>query len=208
MKFPFFASFIVFCIWLGYELHKHKNMEAKREQEFWDREAAANSTRRKPLDDLNYIQIPFDSLPMEILADDPAVSEYHETLRVLAESPIVNFTGISNTDLKLMYGAPNIDLLSRYDQSYTTLVRTLQNWGERLYEKGCVDEACQILEFAVETRTDISATYKLLASIYYGRGQSDKIRQLIPIAKELNTSLSGNIVAMLEGFTDNQFVHS
>ncbi|MDE6202914.1 MAG: hypothetical protein K2O16_17300 [Lachnospiraceae bacterium] len=203
MKFPFFASFIVFCIWLGYELHKHKNMEAKKEQAFWEREAAANSTRRKPLDDLNYIQIPFDSLPMEILADAPAVAEYHETLRVLAESPIVNFTGISNTDLKLMYGAPNIDLLSRYDQSYTTLVRTLQNWGEYLYEKGYVDEACRILEFAVETRTDISATYKLLASIYFDRGQADQIRQLIPIAEGLNTSLSGNIVSMLENFPNN-----
>ena len=154
MKFPFFASFIVFCIWLGYEIHKHKNMEARQEQEFWDREAAANSTRRKPLDDLDYIQIPFDSLPMGILADDPVMAEYHETLRILAESPIVNFTGISNTDLKLMYGAPNIDLLSRYDQSYTTLVRTLQSWGDRLYESGYVDEACRVLEFAVETRTD------------------------------------------------------
>lgn len=203
MKFPFFASFIVFCIWLGYELHKHKNMEAKREQEFWDREAAANSTRRKPLDDLEYIRIPFDSLPMEVLADDPGVSEYHETVRFLSESPIVNFTGISNTDLKLMYGAPNIDLLSRYDQSYTTLVRTLQNWGQKLYENGNTDEACRILEFAVETRTDISTTYKLLASIYQSRGQLDKIRQLIPIAEGLNTSLSGNIVSMLESFLSN-----
>ena len=203
MKFPFFASFIVFCIWLGYEIHKHKNMEARQEQEFWDREAAANSTRRKPLDDLDYIQIPFDSLPMGILADDPVMAEYHETLRILAESPIVNFTGISNTDLKLMYGAPNIDLLSRYDQSYTTLVRTLQSWGDRLYESGYVDEACRVLEFAVETRTDISATYKLLASIYLSRGQPDRIRQLIPIAEGLNTSPSGNIVSMLKDFIDN-----
>ena len=198
MKFPIFASFIVFCIWLTYEIKKHRNMEEKSYRSFWEKETAANNTRRKPLDNLDYIQIPFDRLPMDLLKDDPAVKEYHETLRTLSESPIVNFTGISNTDLKLMYGAPNIDLLSRYDQSYTTLVLTLQRLGQTLYEKGYVEEARQVLEFAVETRTDISSSYKLLASIYQQAGQPEKIRELIPVARDLNTSLSGHITAMLE----------
>lgn len=198
MKFPFFASFIVFCIWLGYEIHKQRNKEAKMEQDFWEKEAEANSTRRKSLDDLDYIKIPFESLPMNTLADDPAIGEYHETLKTLADSPIVNFTGISNTDLKLMYGAPNIDLLSRYDQSYTILVRTLQNWAQALYDKGYFNDACLILEFAVETRTDVSASYKLLATIYQKNGQPEKIAELIPAAESLNTSLSGRIVTMLK----------
>ena len=61
MRFYFFASFIVFCIWLGYEIHKHRNMEAKDYEAFWDREHAANSTRRKSLDGLNYITIPVEA---------------------------------------------------------------------------------------------------------------------------------------------------
>ncbi|GFI33909.1 hypothetical protein IMSAGC014_00397 [Bacteroidaceae bacterium] len=135
---------------------------------------------------------------MELLKDDPVIAEYHETLRELSKSPIVNFTGISNTDLKLMYGAPNIDLLSRYDQSYTILVRTLQNLAKVLYEKGYVNDACCILEFAVETRSDISATYKLLSSIYLESNQPEKVQALIPIAQNLNTSLSSHIVSILE----------
>jgi len=198
MKFPVFASFIIFCIWLGYELHKRRNLDEKSNQSFWEREAAANRTRRKSLDSLDYIQIPFDTLPMDILCRDPAVAEYHETLRSLSESPIVNFTGISNTDLKLKYGAPNIDLLSRYDQSYTVLVRTLQKWGETLCQNGYADAACRVLEFAVSTRTDISATYKLLSAIYLENGQPEKIRELIPVAENLNSSLSGHIVEMLK----------
>lgn len=198
MKFPIFASFIVFCIWLGYEIKKHRRMESKAYDSFWEKEAAANSTRRKSLDDLPYIEIPFDRLPMELLKDDPVIAEYHETLRELSKSPIVNFTGISNTDLKLMYGAPNIDLLSRYDQSYTILVRTLQNLAKVLYEKGYVNDACCILEFAVETRSDISATYKLLSSIYLESNQPEKVQALIPIAQNLNTSLSSHIVSILE----------
>lgn len=198
MKFPFFASFIVFCLWLLYEIKKNRNSQEKSNEMFWQQEAKANGTRRKPLDNLDYIQIPFEALPMELLKDDPAIAEYHDTLRDLSKSPIVNFTGISNTDLKLMYGAPNITLLSRYDQSYTFLVRTLQSWAQALYEKGYIDEACQVLEFAVETRTDITATYKLLSAIYRQKGQSEKITALIPIAESLNTSLSSHIVAILK----------
>ncbi|WP_160558929.1 hypothetical protein [Parablautia muri] len=198
MKFPFFASFIVFCLWLLYEIKKSRNAQEKSNEMFWQREAEANSTRRKPLDNLDYIQIPFESLPMELLKDDPAIAEYHDALHQLSKSPIVNFTGISNTDLKLMYGAPNITLLSRYDQSYTFLVRTLQNWAQALFEKGYIDEASQVLEFAVETHTDITATYKLLSTIYRQKGQPEKIASLIPIAESLNTSLSGHIVAILK----------
>lgn len=198
MKFPFFASFIVFCLWLGYELHKARNRENKNSESFWNRELQANSTRRKSLDDLDYIRIPFETLPMDILADDPIISECHETLKTLSQSPIVNFTGISNTDLKLMYGAPNIDLLSRYDQSYTTLVLTLQRWAQALYDNDRTEEARRVLEFAVQTRSDISATYKLLATIYQQSGMSEKITDLIPIARDLNTRLSGHIVSTLE----------
>ena len=197
MKFPFFASFIVFCIWLGYELHKQRNKEEKLNQEFWEKEARANSTRRKSLESLDYIKIPFETLPMDIMKDDPMIADYHDTLKSLSEKPIVNFTGISNTDLKLMYGAPNIDLLSQYDQSYTLLVRTLQSWAEALYDKGYVNETCTVLEFAISTHTDISSSYKLLASIYKEKGQPEKIRELIPIAESLNSSLSGHIVSTL-----------
>ena len=58
MKISFFASFIIFCLWLGYEIHKHRNLEAKANEDFWEKEAAANATRRKSLDSLNYIEIP------------------------------------------------------------------------------------------------------------------------------------------------------
>ena len=135
---------------------------------------------------------------MDILQENSEVSDYHRTLRELADSPIVNFTGISNTDLKLQYGAPNIELLSRYDQSYTTLVRTLQDWSEVLFENGYINEACTVLEFAVSTRTDISATYKLLINIYKQNNTPEKINNLIPIAKNLNSGMKNSILRLLK----------
>ncbi len=198
MKFPFFASFIVFCAWLGYEIHKHRNLEKKSMDAFWEKEYAANRTRRKSLDGLNYITIPLDTFPMTLFKDDEVISECQETLIELSKEPIVNLTGISNTDLKLQYGAPNINLLTAYDQRYTTLVRTLQTFGKALYDKGYASQAKTVLEFAVSTHTDVSSTYKLLAAIYKESGQPDKIRELIPIAESLNSGLKNSIVKMLE----------
>lgn len=200
MKMPFFASFIVFIIWLSYELSKTRQRSARARDTYWEREAAANNTRRKPLDDLDYIQIPFASLPMDIMKEDETVAECHQALHYLAESPIVNFTGYSNTDLKLKYGTPNIGLLTRYDQNYTTLVHTLQKWAEKLYESGYTAQARQILEFSISTNTDVSGTYRILADIYSREGNEDGIRHLLERAENLQSASRGIIVRTLQEF--------
>ena len=198
MRFYFFASFIVFCIWLGYEIHKHRNMEAKNYEAFWDREHAANSTRRKSLDGLNYITIPVETFPFGLLPGNEQVIEYEQTTRDLAQEPVVNLTGFSNTDLKLEYGAPNIDLLSLYDQRYTTLVCTLQSWAELLYKEGFPEAAQILLEFAISTHTDIYASYELLVRIYEENSEKDKIASLLPPAQEIRSLSKNRIIALLE----------
>lgn len=198
MKFTFFASFIVFIIWLTYELAKHKRIDARTEQNFWEKEHLANNTRRQSLDSLDYITIPFDRLPIGLLSDDERVADYISTLNALNDTPIVNFTGITNTDLKLEYGAPNIDLLTRYDQNYTTLVRTLQQWASYLYEKGYPSEAKEILEFAISTKSDVSGSYKLLCKIYREENTPEKIKELYPIAEGLNSVMKNTIVRILQ----------
>lgn len=198
MRFYFFASFIVFCIWLGYEIHKRRNMEAKNYEAFWDREHTANSTRRKSLDALPYITIPVETFPFGLLPENEQVLEYEQTIRDLAQEPVVNLTGFSNTDLKLEYGAPNIDLLSLYDQRYTTLVCTLQSWAELLYRNGFWAEARTLLEFAVSTHTDIYASYELLVRIYEKNSEKDKIASLLPFAQEIRSLSKNRITALLE----------
>ena len=200
MKIPIFAIFIVFVVWLAYEISKANRNEEQIRNAFWEKERQANSTRRKPLDDLAYITIPFEKLPTELYAEEEPVKEYLQTLHFLAKSPIVNFTGISNTDLKLQYGAPNIDLLTKYDQSYTTLARTLQQWASFLYEKGNVPEAREILEFAISTNTDMSSTYKLLCKIYKEENTPEKIGSLYPIAESLNSLMKPAILRILQEF--------
>lgn len=193
MKYPFFASFIVLVILFSIKLHQRREKDAKQYENFWAEEARANATRRKSLDGLDYISIPFDTLPTQLLIDNESVSEYLDTLHTLSERPIVNLTGYTNTELKLMYGAPNIDILIAYDQAYTLLARTLNDWGALLHQEGYDREALEVLEFAISTRTDVIATYVTLSQIYTDLNQPEKIEHLIAVASELK-SLSKNAI--------------
>lgn len=193
------ASLIVFCALIAYENRKHGRQTEKKQKNFWERENMANSTRRQSLDNLEYISIPFESLPMNALADHEKITDFHRILQDLSSQKIVNFTGISNTDLKLKYGAPNINLLTEYDQNYTILARTLQNWAALLYENDLVTEAQSVLEFAMSTKTDVSKSYYLLADIYVRQGHPEKIEGLIQSAQDLNSALRSSIVRTLQG---------
>ncbi|MDE6951651.1 MAG: hypothetical protein K2P64_12180, partial [Lachnospiraceae bacterium] len=134
MKYPFFASFIVFGFLFSFSLKKRAKNEKKYIDNFWERERLANSTRRKPLETLDYIAVPLNSLPLDILAELPEIQAFHEKLRELSEQKIVNFAGYSNTDLKLAYGAPNINLLTEFDRHFEELITLLQEWAAFLLQ--------------------------------------------------------------------------
>ncbi|MDD2972708.1 MAG: hypothetical protein PHE02_11325 [Lachnospiraceae bacterium] len=198
MKLPFFASFIVFTIWLTYEIKKNSISHQKNHDAFWDKENAANSTRRKSLEHLDYITLPMDKFPMDVMAEDETVRDIQKTILILNDKKIVNFTGFTNTQLKLEYGAPNITLLTEYDQNFTMLVRTLQKWAALLIDNNHINEGKMLLEYAVSIRSDVSKSYKMLADIYSSEGNLDKIRNLVTIASTLNSAMKNAIVHTLQ----------
>ena len=198
MKFPFFASFIVFCLWLTHQLRKAKKLQLNSEKNYWEKEALANSTRRKPLNSLNYIQIPLEQFSFENLTPNSTVNDAKELLQNLSGQKIVNLTGFTNTDLKLKYGAPNISLLTEYDQNYTLLVRTLQTLAEEYYRQGFEDDAQKVLEFAISTGTDVSQSYFLLADLYEKKGALDKVEKLARKAASVPSILKNSIVHTLQ----------
>ena len=145
-----------------------------------------------------------DPIPCASADRDPALSEdekareYKELLTYLSTQPVVNLTGFTNTDLKLEYGTANITPLSQYDQNYTVLVRTLQQWADLLLESGLTEDAETVLAYAVSIGTDVSHTYYALAKIYAGREEYDKIADLILRAEELRSALRNSIVRTLQ----------
>ena len=193
MKLPFLSSFIVFIVWLSFTISRSRRAMEQQEKQFWYREKQANRTRRKSLDGLAYITIPLETLPLDACADRDDVRECVDIIHTLSAQTIVNLTGYTNTDLKLMYGAPNITALTQYDQNYTLLARTLQKWASLLHAQGMIPQARTILEFAVSTKTDVSGTYRMLAGIYKSSGEPEKINGLLESARAL-PDFSRNIV--------------
>ena len=206
MRFPFFTSFIIFVIITQMAIRRTNNMDQSNNDEFWAKESKANSTRRKSLEGLNYISIPLDKLPFGTMPEDDEVLFCERAIQTLSSKKIVNLTGFTNTDLKLEYGAPNISALTNYDQNYTSLVTNLQKWGKLLYDAGFYKEASIILEFSVSTRTDVTASYRLLCDMYQTKlgltsGEFDqKIRAMIPVAESLKSLSKEPILNLLNSY--------
>ncbi len=172
-----------------------------------EEESRANSVRKKSLDELEYITVPYDDLPFESAGDDAQLKQDEDDILKLRDSKIVNFTGISNTELKATYGAPNLTKLTEYDQNFTELVRALDSWGEHLIGHSMKAEARKVLEFAVECRTDLKSTYLNLADIYVENFEFDKIDHIMDIAGELNTIMKEPILRALKEKCDiNKYV--
>ena len=223
MKTLFLSSLISFCLLIFLLNKRHSKMEKSMKDAFWKREEEANHTRRKSLDNLPYITIPPEELPLachitddiadvrntddtadvrntgDTAANEAISEECKEILRSLSTQKIVNLTGYTNTDLKLSYGTANITCLTEYDQNYTLLVSTLQKWAEALYRGGAKKECRQVLEYAVSIGTDVSHTYFLLADLYDEEGESDLKCSLIEKASGLSSLSNKVIVRTLQG---------
>ncbi|EOS24544.1 hypothetical protein C806_02055 [Lachnospiraceae bacterium 3-1] len=201
MKIPvLFGWVMIFVVVVSYKRHKADRSREKTERDFWDRENTANATRKQDISNLDYVDFTSVTLPFALFSDD-LLHQCEEQALKLKNEKILNLTGISNTDLKLAYGAANLPLLTQYDQNFTLLVRTLNTWGKRLFELSHPKEAMQVLAFSVSIGSDIKATYQLLAELYQQAGDTEAFKQLSLSASQLNSLMKGPILAMLEQMT-------
>ena len=85
---------------------------------------------------------------------------------------------MTSTDIKLEYGPANLAKLDEYDQNFTLFAQTIYAYGERLHTLGFDHEAMRVLRFGIDSLSDISGNYKLLATLYVKYGQNDKLEEL------------------------------
>lgn len=182
---------LLLCILLLILLLKHRlssldQQEQKEQEEFWSKEKKSSLPIKKSMDDLVFLTIPVDRLPFHHTTDTK-LAAIQKAIQELSQQKICNLSGISNTDLKLKYGAGNLDELSEYDQNYTTFLRILGDWSARLLELGYEEDALTVANYALDYKTDVSKTYSTLARIYKNRGQFDQLYALIPIAESASS---------------------
>lgn len=179
--FPFLTIFIIFCLILGYYIKKNDNSQKDIMDEFFEKERLSNSVRKKDLSQLTYISIPLDKIPYRLDTDT------EKKFLSFSEKTMVNFDGISNTDLKLQYGTANLKVLTEYDTNYLDMIALLPEYAEELQQAGYTDAAQFLLEFAIETKANSVKIYRQLLSIYKENGQTEKISHLLESSATLPT---------------------
>lgn len=198
----FFIITILLVLWVHYQKRRTDRIATQSSEQFWEREHQANLTRKKDISNLDYIHVPVNTLPFPE-TDSEEIGDIQKHIYNLASGKIVNFTGKSNTDLKLEYGAPNINLLMEYDKNYLELVRSLYRYGKLLYDKQLTDEAASVLEYALSIKTDISANYTLLATIYKEKNNAEGINSVISAAEELTSMTKKALLSNLMAIRDS-----
>ncbi len=199
--FPIFGCFLIFLAWLNYERKKATKLDKKKEEDFWQRETDANAVRRVPLDSLSYINVPESILLPSLSAkntDDEALLKCNNELLILKDKRCFNLTGMTTTDIKMAYGPANVATLDEYDTNYIHLVKTIYEFGARLIELDYIDDGIKVLEFGIDSLTDISGNYKLLADLYAKKNQPDKLQYLLETAEKLDSLNKTSIVTYVK----------
>ena len=185
------AIVLISMLAISIAIKKSKKVEEIKEKDFWEREHEANFTRKKSIDDLNYISIPNEIIDLN-----------NKNINVFADKKIVNLNGIPNTDLKLEYGAPNITILSEYDQNYTDLITTLAAEADAYMGENKINEARIVLEYATDINTDIARCWEALANIYINSDEKNLIHLLIKKAENIKTFRGTAILRKLNEILD------
>ncbi|MBP5249016.1 MAG: hypothetical protein J6Z46_03325 [Lachnospiraceae bacterium] len=198
MHLPVFLIISMILVFLINVVSKRNQRDTEAEERaFREKEQRANTTRRKDISNLDFITIPpCLSSPSGLLSEE--IAETEKQIAALRDQKIVNFTGITNTDLKLTYGAANIDALSEYDNNYLKLVRLIVKYAKQLIDAGLTEKAKEILEFGVSVKTDVSANYTLLAKLYKDEGNNEKLREIRLIAEQLNSLTKAKLLRDLD----------
>lgn len=176
---PFLTIFIIFLIILTYYIKKSEAAQAKVTEDFWTKERQANAVRKKDISKLDYITIPFEKIPQQLHTSTEGA------FFALGEKPMLNLTGISNTDLKLQYGTANLAILSEYDANFTDMVALLPEYTAELLEAGQEDTARTLLEFAISCNADSRKIYSQLSAIYQSHNETDNLQKLMEASEAL-----------------------
>lgn len=192
--FTFLIIFLIFLVILNVTIRRNDSRQSKCEEDFWEQERQANFSRRKDISNLQYLTIPIEKIPHNLH------TEAEEILVNLSNCKMLNLAGITNTELKLTYGAANLDELSEYDDNFTQFVQAVSVYGTELVDAGQTEDARSLLELAVSYHADAANIYTTLANIYQDLGSVDKIQDLINSASQINTIAGKMITQKLQAY--------
>lgn len=195
---PLFTTIVLVAGFIWVYMKMSSRNPDKNIEDFLEKERLSNSVRKQPLDNLDYINVNIDDFVIPEAAMNERVNDLYDSIKLLSKSKIVNFTGVTNTELKLTYGVANLNTLTEYDQNFTTLCRSTYDLAIELNNQGFKSEAEAILSKGIEYGTDISGNYLMLADLYIERGSAASILNLIKSADNIRSLTKESTIEKLK----------
>lgn len=194
----FLITALAFALILKLSKGKTTNAAEKKSDDFWRRENESNFVRKKDISGLSYIKVSEAELPFEEnLPHDSEMYDVEKRIKKLFDRPVLNLSGMSNTDIKIEYGTANFSVLSEADTNFLSLIRDLDKWGRLLEKEDRTADAKKVFEYSVSIGSDIGSTLKALGSIYRTEGNREGIRSLIKLAEESESPTMKSVITYL-----------
>lgn len=204
------SSFPILFVWFLiaiFVFRHHMRKNSKRQDEvtktFWEKERESLSVRRKSLSEEDYIHPKLDK---GLFKEDvfynalnkPGLIRYQKQLEHLLEQQMVNFSHMSNTDLRLQFGTAILTTIERLEDNYNQYIRCLYLMAQGLHDADETTLAKAYLEEGVRIGSDIKDHYMLLASMYQKENDKVALDDLKAHAKKLQSLTKDSLVRELE----------
>ena len=137
----FLILFILFLIIFNYYQNKSAQRQENAERAFWERERRANLTRKQDISQLAYLTLSRDLIPGTLH------TQAEESLLELCDTRMIDLSSYTNTDLKLQYGAANLQTLTDCEERYMRMIRQIPVYAQELIDAGNTEAARTLLVF-------------------------------------------------------------
>ena len=191
---------VYLTVMLNFFLSRNKSKRIDYGKIF-DEESRANAARKKEIGDEFRVAPDFGALP------SGRGSPEEETALKAGRLPMMNFgKSMTNNELKLAYGAANLENITRMEENYDGFIRAMIDWAKALTAENEPADAEAVLNETVRLRSGHSGSYTLLADIYHARGDYasiDALREKI-LSGALPFGVRKKIIAHIDGLTGRE----
>lgn len=199
--FPILSIVIIGVIVLAFIYRKNDKKQKKDIDDFWEREKLAKTVPPKDLDTVEYLKVPIDKFYFGTLKD-AETKELENKITEYSKKRLINLTGKTNTQLREMYGSPNLEIMQEIGDDFDKFSVVLNKYAKELVENGHFKEAVSVLEYGLVIKTDISENYIMLANCYKELNQERRIETLRDQVKTLGLLREPLIIEHIESLIE------
>lgn len=204
MAFPsFFIIFLIIIFVFQHHLRKNRKIEEQQKQAYWSKEQASLVVRKKEFSPDDYIHPSIDTLKLDTPtslseAEKLYLDQLISSIKSLSTADMMNFSHLTNTEIRLQFGTANQTIITNNEQNYTLFLKALGQYAKLMLEHKEIQEATSALEECIRLNSDFSEHYIQLGIIYHSQNNSSQLEILIAKANQLNSINKKGILDKLE----------